>query len=798
MMHLPHRSIRKSGTAALVALALMLGACSSREDRAAAAAAAADQLLQQGNPLAASFEIRKALVERDDIAPYWIIRARIDTALKDYAKAYSSYLRVLELDRGNLEALHAVAELSFAGGQLDDADKYADQLLALNSQNIRALLVKGSVTLKRAKYAEANGFADQVLALDPGNEGAILLNARVLSAQGKNVEAALLLEKSAQSRGDTPATLDGLLEIYRKAGDAANVERAFARLSKIAPGNINMQLDYARELYLNGNMGGGFAILDRLQQSKPDDAGLQGRIVDIWLEVGGNAVPPAAIARISAQGSPAMKIALARYMLETGKPADAERLLGPFVADAKVAAKNVEPHVIFAMTRSALGKREDALRRANAVLEFDETNPRALLLRTRISIAKGDFDRALADAQVLVRDNPDLATPRVVLGQIYALRKESGLANAVFQQAIKDFPDNTEVLSGQLDFLQGAGRRPEAMQAAEVFTRRNPQSVAGWNTRAELCIGVGDEGCVRTALAVLANLRGGQDASRELTLMFDVRSRDNASLSGDVRAMAAQVQRGQVDLARAVAQLIATKRVQDADALVRFIIRREPENSLAVALLGQVLLGQGRRDDALRQLRATIGKFPGQPRAYSDLAALMLKGGDRAGAYGVMAKGLERMRGEPTLLKSLAAMQAQTGDPIKAIATYRSLLLSTPDDLVAINNLASLLTDHGNRPEALGEAELLARRLAAANVPAYLDTRGWLKLQRGEKAEAVRLLRQAVADGRGPPVFRYHLAEALAATGNHSGAKAEASRAIAEAGAKEPWLGRARQLMGRL
>ncbi|ARS27321.1 tetratricopeptide repeat protein [Sphingomonas sp. KC8] len=798
MTNLSYSSIRKLGLAAAVALSFALSACNSREERAAAAAATADQLLQQGNAMAASIEIRKALAERDDIAPYWLILARADATLQRYAGAYAAYLRVLELDRGNLEALHAVAELSFAGGQLDDADKYADQLLALNTQNVRALLVKGSVALKREKYDDATQFADQVLALDPGSEGAMLLRGRILSGQGKHAEAAALLEKSAAERGDTPATLAGLLEIYRKIDDSAGVARTFGRLFKVAPGNVDMQLDYARELYLNGDMRGGFAVVDKLQRAKPDDAGTQGRIVDIWLEVGGDAIPAEDARRIAQEGSPAMKVAMARYLLETGKPSEAERLLRPFVADSRIAAHNVEPHVIYALVQNALGKRDDALRRANAVLQFDETNPRALLLRTRIAIANGGFDRALADGQVLVRDNPDLATARVVLGQIYTVRGENGLANATFQQAIKDFPGNAEILSGYLDFLQSSGRRPEAIPVAAAFTRDNPSLVAGWKVRAGLCISVGEEECARTALTALANLRGGQDASRAMAGLLATRNRESAALSADVRAMADQVQRGQAGLDQTVGRLIAANRVQDADALVRFIIRREPRNSLAPAALGKVLLAQGKTDGAARQFRATIAKFPGQPSGYSGLATMLAGAGDKAGAYGVISTGLQRMRGEPTLLRDLADMQAQTGEPIKAIATYRSLLQSTPDDLIAINNLAALLTDYGQRPEALGEAELLAQRLAVSDTPAFFDTRGWLKLQRGEKAEAVRLLRRAVGDGRAIPVYRYHLAEALAATGDRGGAKAQVGQAIAEAQGNEPWLGQARRLMGRL
>ncbi|WP_380879032.1 hypothetical protein ACFB49_19950 [Sphingomonas sp. DBB INV C78] len=523
--------MRKAAVLLSVAMALMLGACESREERAAEAAARADQLLQQGNPIAAGIEIRKAIGERDDIASFWIILARSEMMQRSYANAFSSYLRAIELERGNLEALHAVAELAFAGGQLDDADRYADQLLALNTQNTRALLVKGSVALRRNKFADADDFVSKVLAIEPVNEGAILLRSRILSQQGKNAEGAALLEKALEERGDTPMTLSGLLEIYQKAKDSPNIARTYARLFKIAPENMKLQLDYARELYASGDMQTGYAVISKVQQARPDDPVLQGLIVDTWLAAGGEAVSPEEVNRIASDGSPTMKVALARYVLEKGRPAEAERILQPFVADAAIASANVEAQVIYAMAKAALGQRGDALRRANAILDFDNTNSRALMLRARIEIADKSADQALADAQILVRDNPDLAAARIVLADVYVLRKQPDLANVTYQRAIGDFPVSIEILGAYLDYLVAADRRPDALRAAVTFTRRNPDMVPGWKTLGVLCLRLGEKDCVRASIAALKGLRGGAAVASQLEAKLAANDREGNSLT---------------------------------------------------------------------------------------------------------------------------------------------------------------------------------------------------------------------------------------------------------------------------
>lgn len=782
---------------AALSLAVLAAACDSREQRAADAAAKADQLMQLNNPMGASILIREALAERDDVAAYWLLLARSQMMLQKYGAAYSAYLRVLELDRGNMEALLAAAELSFAGGQVEDADKYADQVLAVDAQNIRGFLVKGSVALKRKKLADADQFAQQALRIDPTVEGGTILRARVMMADGRSGDAVALLDQSLAARGDTQASLLVLMEIFQKANDTAGIERTFARLFRLEPDNAALRLDYARELYLNGKGEIATTVIDELQNTKPDDANLQNRIVDLWVEVGDDAATSDQIRRM-ASGGDAMRIALARYFLETGRAAQTEEMLRSLADGGDVTAANVEPRILYAMAQNELGRRKDAFARANAVLAFDQTNPRGLMLRARIMAASGNFDQALQDARVLVRDNPDLEEPRVVLGEIYQMRGDDGLADATFQQALKDFPQSARILAGYMDFLTAADRRPQALLVAAQFTAHNPDQASGWEQRGKRCVALGDEGCVHAAMDALSGMRGGDIAKREIAGELALRDRRRAGLSAGARTAAAQVQSGQADLGSIVGGMLKAGNIADAEALVRYMIVAEPRNSVAPVLLGAVQLRQGRTSAAERQFEASIAKFPGQPRAYSDLARLRFDRGDRPGAFAVMSQGLNRLKGNPLLLKDLAVFQERAGDPGKAIETYRSVLQNTPNDLLAINNLAALLTDHGPRPEALGEAELLARRLTTGDNPLFLDTRGWLKLQRGERVEAVQLLRKAVASEGAQPVFHYHLAEALAATGDRAGAKVEVGRALAGAEAGDAWIGKARGLMGRL
>lgn len=128
----------------------------------------------------------------------------------------------------------------------------------------------------------------------------------------------------------------------------------------------------------------------------------------------------------------------------------------------------------------------------------------------------------------------------------------------------------------------------------------------------------------------------------------------------------------------------------------------------------------------------------------------------------------------------LAQMADAEGDHDTAIARYRRVVAITPDDPIALNNLAYSLAVHAGK---LDEALPLAQKAygLAPKAPAILDTLGWIQLLRGQGAEAVRLLQEAVAGAPRAAEMRFHLASAYAAMGRPDDARAELEKALASA-----------------
>ncbi len=125
----------------------------------------------------------------------------------------------------------------------------------------------------------------------------------------------------------------------------------------------------------------------------------------------------------------------------------------------------------------------------------------------------------------------------------------------------------------------------------------------------------------------------------------------------------------------------------------------------------------------------------------------------------------------------LALFFEQAGDYDGAIARYRRILNTTPNDVPALNNLAYALAVRKHAPsEAIG----LARQAysLAPNNAGVADTLGWITHLLGNSQEAVRLLEEAKRRAPANSEIRLHAAQVYMALGQPVQAGQELSKAL--------------------
>lgn len=479
-----------------VALTLGLAACSSDSEIAARKAAEATALLDAGDLYSARIAAQASVNARDDISANWILLGRIQLSSGRIGEAYTSYTRALELDATNIEAMQLVADIALQVGRFRDADKQADQLLALQPGLVRAKLIKGFVALSENKLDVASRYADDILSGAPTDDGGIVLKARAVAKQGNYNEAIKLLETQAiVSTSEIVGST--LAEVQRAAHDGPGLANTLTKLVATNP-NDDRVFDLASVLYKIGKPQDARALIFKQLDRNKDRPDYYDDVTAFLVAADPGAIDPERITQIAASGAPRMRELAARVLLATGRAPDARRILEP------VAGSTDDPDLkaLYATALAKTGAASLAPAIIADVLKADDNNVDALQLRAELALARGDEKTALADAALVARNAPLAIGGRMVTIAVYLKRDDMRRARQLFEEALRAMPKSIEIRERYLRFLEAQRDQERAIQVMSAYTDLNPARVRGWDVLNAVC---GDALCRTRAATGRAN-----------------------------------------------------------------------------------------------------------------------------------------------------------------------------------------------------------------------------------------------------------------------------------------------------
>jgi tetratricopeptide (TPR) repeat protein len=125
----------------------------------------------------------------------------------------------------------------------------------------------------------------------------------------------------------------------------------------------------------------------------------------------------------------------------------------------------------------------------------------------------------------------------------------------------------------------------------------------------------------------------------------------------------------------------------------------------------------------------------------------------------------------------LAGEYAKAGQNKLAIEQYERVLKRNPDDALALNNLANLYAREKD-PRALDVAERAYK--AAPDSALTADTLGWILVERGTLPRGLELVQKAASLDQKNTEIAYHLAVALARSGDRVRARKQLEDLLAD------------------
>lgn len=216
---------------------------------------------------------------------------------------------------------------------------------------------------------------------------------------------------------------------------------------------------------------------------------------------------------------------------------------------------------------------------------------------------------------------------------------------------------------------------------------------------------------------------------------------------------------------------IIDKQFDAAENRIKTELEMTPDDEELKLLLSKIYITNKKVDEAETILEEVVSKDTASEEAYMLLSRIYQSKKELDSFEALLIKGKNNVPSSLNIPLGLAALYEFKGNYSASIDIYRDLHQSQPDNLIVTNNLASLLSDHGDGKGDLELAKILSDKLLENKQPQFLDTIGWVNYKLRNYQKAVKYLTQVVEKNPDVNVFNYHLGMAYKMSGNNAKAK---------------------------
>jgi cellulose synthase operon protein C len=200
--------------------------------------------------------------------------------------------------------------------------------------------------------------------------------------------------------------------------------------------------------------------------------------------------------------------------------------------------------------------------------------------------------------------------------------------------------------------------------------------------------------------------------------------------------------------------------VDAAVATAKQLQEQDRDFQQARALIGDIYMAANRPADAVRAYQDALAAAPSE-MLVGRLDVALSRSGQSDAAIKMLSDWIAQHPVDVAATEQLAEIYIASRRYDEAVASLQRLLEKKPHDPVALNNLAWVYQQQGDkRAEGLAQQAYI---LSPGGQTA--DTLGWILVSSGNVAQGMPLLRQAASQAGNDPRILYHFAVALKQTG---------------------------------
>ena len=664
----------------------------------------------------------------------------------EHEKARIEYLNAFQIDKNDPHVAARLGESFLREGEVVRAFQLFSHALSLQPTNNDVRIKLASVLLIGGEAGKAREHALEVLKRSPLDPDALLIFANASVRTNEIAEARARFESLAASSPANAPVFLGLGTIAQRSGAPELAETAFKRAVELDPKSAKNNLALGSFYFLRGDT----------------------NKAEIHLK---SAMEFSSLKSVE-------RLGYAEFLQKTGRGEAAERTLNEATAKHPefLAAWNMLTQLAF--TQNNTNKASEYIAKA---LAREPQNRDALLNKARLKLVSRDFKNAAAELERLSNEHPRDSQIHYQLAVAQVASEDPLKALVSLDKAIGSNTNNLDayLLRARLQISRGDWNN--AISDLNQLIRRHPGAPQAYYLLASAHRARGN---LDEAIAVYKAITQNFPKDPQALQMIGAVYRQQKKVP-QARQAFEQALKVNPDYLAAIDSLvdldIAAEQHEAALARIQGYVEKYPKSPLPPLLQGKVLFQQQKNAEAEAAVKKAIELDPEFAQAHRALADFYVRSQqtDKAIAKfeAILEDNKKDNKKDMASLIQLGMLYESKNNYARAQQLYEAVLKSNPNSIIALNNLAYILSERlGNVDRGLQYARR-ARDVAPYDASSA-DTLGWILWKKGEYAEALAALEQSAERLPDQSEVQYHLGMAHYMVGDVAQARIALTKAV--------------------
>ncbi|HBC56759.1 MAG TPA: hypothetical protein DCZ03_06295 [Gammaproteobacteria bacterium] len=761
------------------ALILGLSACDRPETKAAKFIEQAEAHLEAGRLEKAQLDAKNSLQIQPQNVEAIFLLAKIAERQQNWQEMNALLNRAGELAPERIDIKIKQAQFALLRGQMDEAQKIAESILAMEANHPEALALRSATKLRQGNMAGAEEDGLAAWKSEPGNASAATVLATLYGSQKQFEKALKYLDEGLQKDATNQGLIFLKLQVLVTSGQHDEAEQQYREQLALQPENQALGQSYVRYLIARNKKDVAIDWLEQRIDNHPDNQGYQIDLVQFLYRQGSPEVALERLDKMIQESPKTYELLFTKAQFLATSPQEAMAVLQQIVEAGKDNPDALRARVQIALHLVRGGQEAEAEQQLNYVIEREPTNAEALMVLGGLKLKRNETDAAIADLRSSLEQAPDSIRTLLLLAEAHGVNGQPELRKETLIKALQLNPSEEQIRLGLAHQLISANMLEPAAQLLRQTLSRNATNVSVWVLYIDTLVKQKKWAEAEEALQALDE-HAPDRALVDFTRARMYRAMGNYSAAAKHYLAVLDVHKNHVNALTEYVQVsIADKRYAQAEKLLQQRLKQVPADIVSQGLLGGLWLAKGDYAGAESQFKSMIKTNPKSLPPYIDLASVYKVQGKTKQALATFDQALAQFPDQPRLLISKAQLLESTQDYDGAIALYRQILSTDAKNTLAVNNLAALIADHATDKASLEEALKLAESLQSSSNPFFIDTYAWLYYRLNQPEKTISLLEDLMSRGElNTPVFHYHLGAAYLANGQKEMAKSELEKAL--------------------